>query len=108
MFLRSTRRNKNGKTHVYWTIVENKRLGDRRVVQRQVLYLGEINSSQLEAWRRAIEVIDETTGQTRSLALFPEDRSVWQGTPERATSACARTGRANGVPAGWPVSCGPI
>ena len=76
MFLRSTRRNKNGKTHVYWTIVENKRLGDRRVVQRQVLYLGEINSSQLEAWRRAIEVIDETTGQTRSLALFPEDRSV--------------------------------
>jgi hypothetical protein len=76
MFLRSTRRNKNGKTHVYWTIVENKRLGDRRVVQRQVLYLGEINSSQLEAWRRAIEVIDETTGQRRSLALFPEDRSV--------------------------------
>jgi Transposase DDE domain len=76
MFLRSTRRNKNGKTHVYWTIVENKRLGDRRVVQRQVLYLGEINSSQLEAWRRAIEVIDETTGERRSLALFPEDRSV--------------------------------
>ena len=76
MFLRSTQRKKNGKTHVYWNIVENKRLGDGRVVQRQVLYLGEINSSQLDAWRRAIEVIDETTGETRSLALFPEDRSV--------------------------------
>jgi len=76
MFLRSTQRKKNGKTHVYWNIVENKRLGDGRVVQRQVLYLGEINSSQLDAWRRAIEVIDETTGETRSLALFPEDRGV--------------------------------
>jgi hypothetical protein len=51
-------------------------LDDGRVVQRQVLYLGEINSSQLDASRRAIEVIDETTGETRSLALFPEDRSM--------------------------------
>src|ERR1700757_1948807 len=76
MFLRQTRRKKDGKTHVYWNIVENKRLDGGRVVQRQVLYLGEINSSQLAAWRRAIEVIDETTGQTRSLALFPEDRRV--------------------------------
>ena len=76
MFLRSTRRKKNGKTHTYWNIVENKRLDDGRVVQRQVLYLGEINSSQLDAWRHAIDVIDETTGQTRTLALFPEDRNV--------------------------------
>lgn len=76
MFLRSTQRKKNGKTHTYWNIVENKRLDDGRVVQRQVLYLGELNSSQLEAWRHAIDVIDETTGQTRTLALFPEDRNV--------------------------------
>lgn len=76
MFLRPTRRKKNGKIHVYWNIVENKRLADGRTVQRQVLYLGEINSSQMLAWRRAIEVIDEATGKTRSLALFPEDRSV--------------------------------
>src|SRR5215831_9207562 len=76
MFLRSTRRKKNGKTHTYWNIVENKRLDDGRVVQRQVLYLGEINSSQLDAWRHAIDVIDETTGQARTLALFPEDRNV--------------------------------
>jgi transposase len=76
MFLRSTSRKKNGKTHVYWNIVENKRLDDGRVVQRQVLYLGEINSSQMDAWRRAIEVIDESTGEARTLALFPEDRGV--------------------------------
>jgi transposase len=78
MFLRSTQRKKNGKTHTYWNIVENKRLDDGRVVQRQVLYLGEINSSQVNAWRHAIEVVDEDTGQTRSLALFPEDRSDGQ------------------------------
>ncbi len=76
MFLRSTARKKNGKTHVYWNIVENKRLDDGRVVQRQVLYLGEINSSQIDAWRRAIEVVDESTGEARTLALFPEDRRV--------------------------------
>jgi len=76
MFLRSTVRRKNGKTHVYWNIVENKRLDDGRVVQRQVLYLGEINSSQLGAWRHAIEVIDEDAGERRTLALFREDRSM--------------------------------
>ena len=74
MFLRKTERRKNGKTHLYWSVVENRRLDNGRVVQRHVLYLGEINSSQAEAWRRAIEVFDEDEGRSRSLALFPEDR----------------------------------
>jgi hypothetical protein len=74
MFLRQTRRKKDGKTHSYWSIVENKRLDDGRVVQRHVFYLGEINSSQAAAWRRAIEVFDTDTGAPRTLALFPEDR----------------------------------
>ena len=74
MFLRKTERRKNGKTHLYWSVVESRRLDNGRVVQRHVLYLGEINSSQAEAWRRAIEVFDEDQGQSRSLALFPEDR----------------------------------
>src|SRR6202030_856543 len=74
MFLRRTERKKNGKTHHYWNVVENKRLGDGRVVQRHVLYLGEINSSQAVAWRKAIEVFDEDAGRSRTLALFPEDR----------------------------------
>src|SRR5882724_8359161 len=56
MFLRRTERKKNGKTHSYWNVVENKRLDGGRVVQRHVLYLGEINSSQAAAWRKAIEV----------------------------------------------------
>ncbi|MGO9024084.1 MAG: IS1634 family transposase [Beijerinckiaceae bacterium] len=74
MFLRRTERKKDGKTHAYWNIVENKRLDNGRVVQRHVLYLGEINSSQAAAWRRAIEVFDTDTGAPRTLALFPEDR----------------------------------
>src|SRR5260221_10168890 len=74
MFLRRTERKKDGKTHVYWNIVENKRLDDGRVVQRHVLYLGEINASQAVAWRKAIEVLDVDAGGPRALALFPADR----------------------------------
>ena len=70
MFLRRTERKKNGKAHSYWNVVENKRLDDGRVVQRHLLYLGEINSSQALAWRKAIEVFDEDTGRSRTLALF--------------------------------------
>src|SRR3954447_11085676 len=73
MFLRQTRRKKDGKVHSYWSIVENKRLDGGRVVQRHVLYLGEINSSQAAAWRKAIEVFDAEAGAPRSLAHFPED-----------------------------------
>jgi hypothetical protein len=74
MFLRKTRRKKDGKTHEYWSVVENKRVRGGRVVQRHVLYLGEINSSQAAVWRKAIEVLDDDTGQRQTMALFPEDR----------------------------------
>ena len=58
MFLRCNRRKKDGKVHEYWSVVENRRVADGRVVQRQLLYLGEINASQYEAWRRSIEIED--------------------------------------------------
>jgi hypothetical protein len=74
MFLRRTQRKKDGKTHDYWSVVENKRVAGGRVVQRHVLYLGEINSSQAAVWRKAIEVLDVDTGRPRTMALFPEDR----------------------------------
>jgi hypothetical protein len=74
MFLRSTIRKKDGKEHRYWSLVENKRVSGGRVVQRHVLYLGEINSSQELAWRKSIEVLDEGADRARNLALFPEDR----------------------------------
>jgi hypothetical protein len=74
MFLRKTQRKKDGKTHEYWSVVENKRVAGGRVVQRHVLYLGEINSSQAAVWRKAIAVLDEDAGHSRTMALFPEDR----------------------------------
>jgi len=46
------------------------------VVQRPVLYLGEINDSQHAAWSRVIEAFDEESGRYRQLALFPAERSV--------------------------------
>jgi hypothetical protein len=74
MFLRASTRKKDGKEHRYWSVVENRRVAGGRVVQRHVLYLGEINSSQELAWRKSIEVLDEERQLSRTLALFPEDR----------------------------------
>ncbi len=75
MFLRCTTRKKDGKEHRYWNVVENRRIPGGRVVQRQVLYLGEINDSQREAWRKTIEVFQDGAA-TAQMALFPEDRAV--------------------------------
>ena len=74
MFLRAHRRRKDGKEHRYWSLVENRRVQGGRVVQRQVLYLGEINDSQRETWCRTIEVFDDEQDQAKQIALFPEDR----------------------------------
>ena len=71
MFLRCNRRKKDGKVHEYWCVVENRRLSDGRVAQRQVLYLGEINASQRESWRRTVEVEDD--GGRHQAALFAAD-----------------------------------
>src|SRR3712207_3419724 len=76
MYLRFTRRIKDGKEHRYWSIVESKRCAGGRVVQRPVLYLGEINDSQREAWCRVIEGFDEDSRQPRQLALFPAERAL--------------------------------
>jgi transposase len=74
MFLKCSRRRKHGKIHEYWSIVENRRVCDGRVLQRHVLYLGEINSSQEVAWRKTIEVFGENPSDSRTVALFPADR----------------------------------
>ncbi len=76
MFLRCTNRKKDGKDHRYWSVVENRRVSGGRVVQRHVLYLGEINNSQRESWRKTIEVFEDGYSSAKTVALFPEDRSV--------------------------------
>jgi transposase len=76
MFLRSHRRVKDGKEHRYYSIEESRRLQSGRVVQRRVLYLGEINGSQQAAWRKTLEVFDEQQQGYTTLSLFAEDRPV--------------------------------
>jgi hypothetical protein len=76
MFLRSTTRDKDGKRHRYYSVVENRRLTSGKVAQRTVLYLGEINDSQEAAWRKTLEVFDENAKGPTTLSLFPEDREI--------------------------------
>jgi transposase len=80
MYLKCHRRKKDGKEHRYWSIVEKVRISGERTMDRHVLYLGEINDSQREAWMKSIEAFDEDRGEQRRLALFPSDREL----PEHA------------------------
>lgn len=77
MFLRSTNRYKDGKSHRYYSVVENRRVRDGRSVQKTLLYLGEINDSQKAGWIKAIDVIEGK--ENRQMFLFPEDRAVPKG-----------------------------
>jgi len=74
MFLRVKNRRKDGKNHRYYSIVENRRVTGDRVVQRQVLYLGEINDSQKAAWCKTIDAFQEGQTASTQIAIFPEDR----------------------------------
>jgi len=76
MFLRSTNRNKDGKDHRYFSVVENRRLPGDKTVQRTVLYLGEINDQQQAAWRKTLDVFDEDEQRYTTMSLFPDDREI--------------------------------
>ena len=91
MFLRSKTRTKNGKRHHYWSLVENRRVAGGRVLQRHVLYLGEISGSQQEAWQKSIEVFEDGQARPKSVALLPED------------SLAADECRAESEDGKWPV-----
>lgn len=76
MFLRSYKRRKNGKWHKYFSVVENRRVINGKTVQRTVLYLGEITSSQENTWRKTLEVFDQDTGKTQQKLLFADDTTI--------------------------------
>src|SRR6266700_7526454 len=83
MFLRYTNRKKDGKKHRYFSVVENRRMSSGNIVQRQVLYLGEINDRQEAAWLKTLDVFDEEEQKTREWSLFPDDRQI----PEEAVDS---------------------
>ena len=76
MFLRSYKRKKNGKWHEYFSVVENRRVANGKTVQRIVLYLGEITSSQEDTWRKTLEVFDADTGRTQHKLLFADEAEI--------------------------------
>jgi hypothetical protein len=76
MYLKCHKRFKSGKEHRYRRIVEKLSVSGDRTVDRYVLYLGEINDSQREAWLKKIEAFDEDHCEQRKLALFPADRPI--------------------------------
>ena len=69
MFLRSHQRNKDGKRHTYWSLVETVRTADGPR-QRKLCYLGELNGNAQARWLKTIEVFNEQ-GESRQLKLFP-------------------------------------
>ena len=98
MFLRCSTRKKNGKEHRYWSIVENKRCAGDKVVQRHVLYLGEINDHQQAGWQKSIEIFEQGHAQARTVALFstnslytPCDCRVKPVGPNRGVFPCEFT-----------------
>jgi len=76
MFLRSYKRKKNGKWHEYFSVVENRRVSGNKAVQRTVLYLGEITSSQENTWHKTLEVFDENTGKQEQKMLFADNAAI--------------------------------
>src|SRR5947199_370704 len=79
MFLRSTKRKKDGKVHRYFSVVENRRLGTGGTAQRTVLYLGEINDKQEEAWRKSLTVFDQDRAEYTTISWFPDDHAIPSG-----------------------------
>ena len=71
MFLRPHSRNKDGKDHQYWSLVETVRTPDGPR-QKTLCYLGELNSSAQARWLRTVEVFNEQ-GEAQQLKLFPSE-----------------------------------
>jgi transposase len=69
MFLRPHSRDKDGKAHTYWSLVETVRTPDGPR-QKTLCYLGELNSSAQSRWLRTVEVFNEQ-GEAQQLKLFP-------------------------------------
>ena len=82
MFLRSNHRDKDGKDHNYWSLVETVRTPDGPR-QKTLCYLGELNSSAQARWLRTVEVFNEQ-GEAQQLKLFPSDVEPPADDPEVA------------------------
>jgi transposase len=71
MYLKPHVRYKDGKRHIYFSLNESLRVSRKRVVQRTVLHLGELNTTQVERWQRTIETVQED-GRRQQMRLFTD------------------------------------
>ena len=81
MFLKPRTRRKDGKTHTYYSVCESLRVHGGRTVQRQLLHLGELNTTQHDRWQHTLEVL-HADGSRHQRRLFT-DRDAFM------TESCA-------------------
>jgi transposase len=82
MFLRPNCRTKDGKDHIYWSLVETVRTVDGPR-QKTLCYLGELNGSAQARWLKSVEVFNEQ-GEAQQLKLFPSHLEVPDDDPQVA------------------------
>lgn len=75
MFLKSHSRQKDGKRHQYYSLVESVRTA-RGPQHRTLAYLGELNGTTEAAWRKTIAVFNGSSGDECQLELFPSDAAT--------------------------------
>jgi len=71
MFLKRRTRRKDGKEHVYYSVCESLRVHGGRTMQRQLLHLGELNTTQHDAWQHTLDVLHED-GSRHQRRLFAD------------------------------------
>jgi transposase len=76
IFLRSHERRKGGKTNTYWSLVENRRCAEGRVVQRHVLYLGRLTPTQELSWEKTTEKFGDGLQAGTSLPGLATEREL--------------------------------
>jgi len=80
MFLKPNMRIKDGKEHVYYSLNESMRVG-RRTIQRTILHLGELTTSQHHRWRHTLDVINERS-EAQQLELLTDEEHQRRGCPD--------------------------
>jgi transposase len=71
MFLKRRIRHKDGKEHTYYSVCESLRVHSGRTVQRQLLHLGELNTTQHDSWQHTLGVLHED-GSRHQRRLFTD------------------------------------
>jgi len=85
MFLRANHREKDGKRHTYWSLVETVRTADGPR-QRTLCHLGELNDSAQARWLKTIDVFNDAGERhqhlvgTRRSTLRHVERALLEGT----------------------------